>query len=103
MVGNAVPPRLAWYLAIQMKKAFADQMMHPDWFGKEKVPTFKGENISDYSDYLGQTDFTLWNLKSFQDYRALHNKPEKKWSDTLFKTFHHLCYEMDEIYKNETC
>ena len=84
-------------------QAFADQMMHPDWFGREKVPTFKGENISDYSDYLGQTDFTLWNLKSFQDYRALHNKPEKKWSDTLFKTFHHLCYEMDEIYKNETC
>lgn len=27
MVGNAVPPRLAWYLAIQMKKAFADQMI----------------------------------------------------------------------------
>ena len=26
MVGNAVPPRLAWRLAIQMKKAFADQM-----------------------------------------------------------------------------
>ena len=26
MVGNAVPPRLAWYLAIQMKKAFADLM-----------------------------------------------------------------------------
>lgn len=26
MVGNAVPPRLAWYLAIQMKKAFADIM-----------------------------------------------------------------------------
>ena len=25
-VGNAVPPRLAWYLAIQMKKAFGDQM-----------------------------------------------------------------------------
>ena len=80
-------------------QAFADQMMHPDWFGKEKVPTFKGENISDYSDYLGQTDFTLWNLKAFQEYRTLHNKPEKKWSDTLFKTFHHLCYEMDEIYK----
>ena len=26
MVGNAVPPRLAWYLAIQMKKAFSDFM-----------------------------------------------------------------------------
>lgn len=26
MVGNAVPPRLAWYLAIQIKKAFADIM-----------------------------------------------------------------------------
>lgn len=81
-------------------QAFADQMMHPDWFGKEKVPTFKGENISDYSDYLGQTDFTLWNLRAFREYRALHNKPEKKWSDTLFNTFHHLCYEMDEIFKN---
>ena len=26
MVGNAVPPRLAWYLAIQMKKAFPEMM-----------------------------------------------------------------------------
>ena len=26
MVGNAVPPRLAWYLALQMKIAFADLM-----------------------------------------------------------------------------
>jgi len=26
MVGNAVPPRLAWYLAMQMKKTFADEM-----------------------------------------------------------------------------
>lgn len=26
MVGNAVPPRLAWFLAVQMKKAFADEM-----------------------------------------------------------------------------
>lgn len=25
MVGNAVPPRLAWFLALQMKKAFADE------------------------------------------------------------------------------
>lgn len=26
MVGNAVPPRLAWFLAVQMKNAFADEM-----------------------------------------------------------------------------
>ena len=26
MVGNAVPPRLAWYIALQMKKAFSDIM-----------------------------------------------------------------------------
>lgn len=26
MVGNAVPPRLAWFLAVQMRKAFADEM-----------------------------------------------------------------------------
>lgn len=77
-------------------QAFADQMMHPDWLGNEHVPHFSGENISDYSEYLGQTDFTLWTLKAFRDYRVLHGKPEKKWSDTLFNTFLHLCYEMDE-------
>ena len=27
MVGNAVPPRLAWFLAIQMKKAFSNEMI----------------------------------------------------------------------------
>ena len=36
MVGNAVPPRLAWYLAIQMKKAFANDM--PMNNGKLDVP-----------------------------------------------------------------
>ena len=30
MVGNAVPPRLAWYLAMQMKKAFSDSMTVSD-------------------------------------------------------------------------
>lgn len=30
MVGNAVPPRLAWYLATQMKKAFSDEMKDCD-------------------------------------------------------------------------
>ena len=30
MVGNAVPPRLAWYLAMQMKKAFSDLMTLSD-------------------------------------------------------------------------
>lgn len=34
MVGNAVPPRLAWYLAIQMRKAFADIM--PQFNGNTK-------------------------------------------------------------------
>lgn len=35
MVGNAVPPRLAWYLAIQMKKAFSDVMTIEDSERKE--------------------------------------------------------------------
>lgn len=29
MVGNAVPPRLAWYLAVQMRKAFAKEIGNP--------------------------------------------------------------------------
>lgn len=35
MVGNAVPPRLAWYLAIQMKKAFSDVMTLESFERKE--------------------------------------------------------------------
>lgn len=76
-------------------QAFADQMMRPDWFGGEAMLRFSGENISDYSSYLGQTDFTLWNLKDFRDYRELHGKSDKKLSDKLFVCFQHLCFEMD--------
>lgn len=38
MVGNAVPPRLAWYLAIQMKKAFSDIMTLEISERKESLP-----------------------------------------------------------------
>lgn len=79
-------------------EAFAKQMMHKEWFGQGKAPVFTGENISDYHDYLGDIDFNLWSLTDFQNYRTLHSKPLKKWSDFLFNTFHHLCHEMDKVF-----
>ena len=40
---------------------FATQMMQPDWFGGANVPQFRGDNISDYLDYFGETDYRLWD------------------------------------------
>lgn len=77
-------------------EAFATQMMHPAWFGTSHLPSFKGDNLTDYRDYFSNTDYTLWNFDDFHHYRTLHSKSTKKWSDSLFNTFHHLCYEMDE-------
>ena len=42
MVGNAVPPRLSWYLAIQMKLAFADMFN----MSKEECRKIEKENAS---------------------------------------------------------
>lgn len=41
MVGNAVPPRLAWYLAIQMKKAFPEMIQ----LQKEEKDAIKGTKV----------------------------------------------------------
>lgn len=41
MVGNAVPPRLAWYIAFQMKKTFADQMIISKEEKKQVQQTYK--------------------------------------------------------------
>lgn len=46
MVGNAVPPRLAWYLAIQMKKAFSDIMtLKPSELKETRQPIINTLNI----------------------------------------------------------
>jgi len=86
-------------LADRHFEAFATQMMHPDWFGGTNLPQFRGDNISDYGDYFGETDYRLWNITSFRAYRDMHSKPLKKWSDKLFTTFQRLCFEMDETFE----
>ena len=53
MVGNAVPPRLAWYLAIQMKKAFAKDMGDMIETKKDLVKQIPIQKIAEqYSDTI---------------------------------------------------
>lgn len=53
MVGNAVPPRLAWFLAVQMKKAFADEMGIADEAKKETVRQIPVKKIAEqYPDTI---------------------------------------------------
>ena len=61
MVGNAVPPRLAWYIAIQMKKAFSDIMalnvsereeLHQNSFNTIDIQKIAKENYGAFLDNL---------------------------------------------------
>lgn len=53
MVGNAVPPRLAWYIAMQMKKAFVEDMGDTIETKKEEVKQIPIQRIAEqYSDTI---------------------------------------------------
>lgn len=52
MVGNAVPPRLAWFLAVQMKKAFADEM---DVKIEQKTETIKQVSVKKIAEQYPDT------------------------------------------------
>jgi DNA (cytosine-5)-methyltransferase 1 len=50
MVGNAVPPRLAWYIAVQLKKAFKDIMSISTEEQKQTNSSTKNISIQDIAD-----------------------------------------------------
>lgn len=53
MVGNAVPPRLAWFLAVQMKKAFATEMGIAVEAKKERIKQIPVKKIAEqYPDTI---------------------------------------------------
>ena len=59
MVGNAVPPRLAWFLAIQIKKAFnISEISHGDVINKSDIKHNKIESISKqyHNSYIFQNN-----------------------------------------------
>lgn len=72
---------------------FAHQMMTHEWFGDiEQRLHFTADNLSDYSHYFAEYDYTEWNKPMFLEKKALYGM--KKWSDKLFDTFSSLCGEM---------
>lgn len=78
-------------------EAFARQMQQPEWLGQHirEELAFTGDTLRQYNGYLSVTSYTHWDFNDFCIYRTKQNK-DKKWSDALFKTFSHLCYDMDE-------
>lgn len=76
---------------------FAQQMMHPDWFGDiEPNKRFTGDTLREYTGYFTQFDYSVWNSASFRHYRDLHNK--KKWADALCDGLLRKCLEMEELF-----
>ena len=66
MVGNAVPPRLAWYIAIQIKKSFANQM--PISKAENQVKqTIKQVSVTKIAEQYSKNIVNNTNLASVKD------------------------------------
>lgn len=75
--------------------AFANQMMSEDWFGDiDTRLRFSGDNLSDYSRYFSEYDYTQWDKEMFLEKKKIFGM--KKWSESLFDTFSTLCRDMEK-------
>lgn len=73
--------------------AFAQQMMHEDWFGVSGHLSFNVDNINEYSGYFTNTLFPLWSQDSYMAER------KERWSDNLCSRFLEICRKMNEAFR----
>ena len=72
---------------------FAHQMMSPEWFGKtDGIVFFTADNLSDYSRYFNEYDYTEWDEELFLEKKELYGMT--KWSPKLCQNFSQLCERM---------
>lgn len=71
---------------------FARQMMSPEWFGNSAVVQFSADNLSDYSHYFNDYDYTEWDEEMFREKREWYGMT--KWSPKLCQNFSQLCEKM---------
>ncbi len=72
---------------------FAHQMMSEDWFGDINPRyRFTADNLSDYSRYFNEYDYTEWTEEMFLEKKELYGMT--KWSNKLYTTFSSLCERM---------
>ena len=72
---------------------FAHQMMSKEWFGKTPdIIPFTADNLSDYSHYFNEFDYTDWDEELFQEKKKLYGMT--KWSPKLCQNFSSLCEKM---------
>ena len=72
---------------------FAHQMMSKEWFGDSPdIVHFTADNLSDYSHYFNEFDYTDWDEEIFQEKKTLYGMT--KWSPKLCQNFSSLCEKM---------
>lgn len=75
-------------------KAFATQMMLPDWFGNMPEHLhFSTDTLSEYSGYFTENLFTCWNNDDYEIYKKRYGK--NKWGKSLCSNFKNLCERMN--------
>ena len=72
---------------------FAHQMMSKEWFGDSSdIVSFTADNLSDYSHYFNEFDYTDWDEELFLEKKDLYGMT--KWSPKLCQNFSQLCEKM---------
>ena len=72
---------------------FAHQMMSIEWFGTiDPRLRFTADNLSDYSRYFNEYDYTEWTEEMFLEKKELYGMT--KWSPKLYQNFSSLCARM---------
>ena len=72
---------------------FAHQMMSKEWFGDDKnIVPFTADNLSDFSHYFNEYDYTDWTEEMFLEKRELYGMT--KWASKLCSNFSSLCDRM---------
>lgn len=76
--------------------AFAEQMMHPDWFAyTPSYLHFNDATLRTYNGYLSTIDYCRWDEEEFM-LQASRLGKQKKWNLKLFRSLHSLCEDIDE-------
>ncbi len=84
---DVIPPLISTFAT------FAHQMMTAEWFGNiDPRLRFTADNLSDYSRYFNEYDYTEWNEEMFLEKKELYGMT--KWSPKLYQNFSSLCARM---------
>ena len=67
-------------------------MMSIEWFGTiDPRLRSTADNLSDYSRYFNEYDYTEWNEDNFSSFPTLYKKDKRGRKSKFYMFFRHIC------------